>query len=99
MAMALIKCSSSSTASNLVDEVETGTLWGVSLGTTTRATKYSNFCLLDITETRAMELYSVNPLPETYEFCTINAYVDSFSESGTEDKVWYLRGKLEHEGG
>ena len=98
MAMALIQCSSSSTASTLVEQVETGELWGVSLGTTTKVTKYSNFCLLDITETRAMELYSVNPLPETYEFQGINAYVDSFSESGNEDKVWYLRGKLEHEG-
>ena len=98
MAMALIKCSSSSTALDLVEEVETGELWGVSLGTTTEITKYSNFCLLDITETRAMELYSVNPDPDTYEFQGINSYVESFSESGTEDKVWYLRGKLEHEG-
>lgn len=98
MAMALIQCSSSSTASTLVEEVETGELWGVSLGTTTKVTKYANFCLLDITETRAMELYSVNPLPETYEFQGIHSYVDSFSESGSEDKMWYLRGKLEHEG-
>ena len=98
MAMALIQCSSSSTASTLVEEVETGELWGVSLGTTTRVTKYANFCLLAITETRAMELYSVNPLPETYEFQGIHSYVDSFSESGSEYKMWYLRGKLEHEG-
>lgn len=77
---------------DVMDDVALGTLWGISLGTTTKASSYSDYVLIECTKTRAFNL--CNAAPEDVDIPILNNEPDSFTEVDQEWKVWYLRGKL-----
>ena len=93
MAIILIETSSTSAAEEIVTASETGELWGIDLGTTTKASTYSKYVLLELTATRSFNL--ANAAPE--DDVTIELQENdppSFTDSTSEAKSWYLRGKL-----
>ena len=93
MAIILIEASSSSAAEEIVTTSETGELWGIDLGTTTKASSYSKYVLLELTTTRSFNLANAAPEDEV----TIELQENdppSFTDSTSESKSWYLRGKL-----
>ena len=87
----LIEMSSSSAAEQVVTDVEAGELWGVDLGTTSKASNYSNYVLVQATATRSNAIY--NSLPDSVEN-VLQQDPGSFTDASEEHKAWYLRGKL-----
>ena len=83
--------SSSSAAEQVVTDVEAGELWGVDLGTTSKASTYSNYVLVQATATRSNAIY--NSLPDSVEN-VLQQDPGSFTDASEEHKAWYLRGKL-----
>jgi phage protein U len=94
MTTILINCSSSSAAQELVDAVAAGELWGVDMGTTSSATSYSNYCLIQCTKTRNYSLHDKVPDSVKFSIELSQTEPDSFSEAQIPWKMWYLRGKL-----
>ena len=92
MALLLIEASSQSDANAVVTAVNTGQLWGVDMGTTSSASSYSNFALVDCTQTRASNLNNVAP-DEVFVTLQMSNPL-SFNDSTADEKAWYLRGKL-----
>lgn len=92
MSIILFEASSTSGAESLAAEANAGSLWGVSLGTTTKVSQYSNFALLELTQTRAFAL--TNAIPEDIELAVMDLDPVSFTGSDTNGKVWYLRGLI-----
>ena len=92
MATILINASKSSEANSLVSEVETGTLWGISLGTTTKSAANSSWVVVECTATRAFDL--CNAAPEDSDIPVLDVDPPSFTDSDDKCKVWYLRGKI-----
>ena len=90
MSLILFETSSSSTAESLAADANTGSLWGVSLGTTTEVSQYSNFVLLELTQTRALNL--TNVIPEGVDMSLMDLDPPSFTSADMNGKVWYLRG-------
>lgn len=90
----LIKCSSSSVAQDVVDDVAAGELWGVDMGTTSKASSYSNYALVESTQTRCFALLDSVHDPEKYDIELSQSDVGSFTEASLEWKMWYLRGKI-----
>jgi len=90
----LIQCPSTPAATDIVDAVDAGELWGINMGTTSKASSYSNFVLVECTQTRGDNLFDANPDYNEYSFLLSQADPDSFSESGAKCKYWYLRGML-----
>lgn len=93
--LTMIKCSSAAAAQEVVSDVESGELWGVDMGTTSKASSYSNWALVESTKTRNYALYESLPEGEKFEipFSTIDCL--SFTDSDLESKIWFLRGKIE----
>ena len=89
MALILIE---TTTPNGIIDSVGTGTLWGISLGTTTKASTYSDYVLIDCTKTRAINL--CNAAPEDMDIPILDNEPDSFTETTHMGKVWYLRGLI-----
>ena len=83
-------------ASEIAEAVKAGSLWGVSMGTTSNASSYLSFVLIEATSNRVGNLLS--SIPENVEFEIHYHEIDSFSESSQSEKFWYLRGKLSSEG-
>lgn len=94
MTILFIKCSASSTAEQLVTDVENGELWGVDMGTTSNASHYSNYALIECTKKRHLELFDAEKDVNKYEICYGTTDPDSFSDAPIDWKVWFLRGKL-----
>ena len=94
MTTILINCSSSSVAQEVVDDVQAGELWGVDMGTTSSASSYSNYALIECTKTRNYSLHDSVPDFEKYSIELSQIEPDSFTEAPTPHKLWYLRGKL-----
>ena len=92
MAVILIIAGSSSAANSLVSEVETGTLWGISLGSTTKSAANSSWVGVECTATRAFDL--CNAAPEDTDIPVLDLDPPSFTDSDDKCKVWYLRGKI-----
>jgi len=90
MAIILLK---TTTPAALIAEIDTGKLWGVSLGTTTKRSTYSDYVLIDCTETRSEKLSEA--VPDSVDMDFLQAAPDSFTEAGLIEKAWFLRGKLE----
>tara|TARA_R100001594_G_C4017485_1_gene258394 strand:+ start:609 stop:908 length:300 start_codon:yes stop_codon:yes gene_type:complete len=90
----LIKCSSSSTAQQVVADVKAGELWGVPMGTTSKASAYSNYALVVSNKTINYALLEAVPSGETYDIWHSQIKCDSFTESNLEEKLWFLRGKI-----
>jgi len=89
MAIFLLK---TTTPNAIVAEIDTGTLWGVSLGTTTKRSTYSDYVLVECTQTRSENLFEACPQSIDMDFLQSNP--ESFTESDQISKVWYLRGML-----
>ena len=67
MTILLIKCSSSSTAQQVVADVQAGELWGVDMGTTSKVSAYSNYTLIECTKTRHLNLFDADKDPDKFE--------------------------------
>jgi hypothetical protein len=91
MIITLFEMTSSAAADQIVTDVEAGELWGVDLGTTSKASSYSNYALVQATATRSNAIY--NSLPDTVEN-VLQEDPGSFTDASEEHKAWYLRGKL-----
>jgi hypothetical protein len=94
MTIFLVECSSSSTAQQIVTDVEAGELWGVDMGTTSKTAAYSSFCLVECTETRYLTLLEAEKDVDKYDMTYGTTDPDSFTEAPTDWKVWFLRGRL-----
>lgn len=92
MALLLIETNTTASAEDIVTAVEAGQLWGVDMGTTSKASSYSKFALVDLTSSRAHKVTSEAP-DEVFVTLQIDT-PSSFTDSTTEQKAWYLRGKL-----
>jgi hypothetical protein len=94
MTILLIKCSSSSTAQQVVADVQAGELWGVDMGTTSKVAAYSNYTLIECTKTRHLNLFDADKDPDKFEITYGTTDPDSFTDAPVDWKTWYLRGKL-----
>ena len=92
MTLLLLEATSTSGATAIKAEADTGTLYGVNLGTTTKSSTYSNLVLLELTQTRAFAICEV--LPDEVESPMMDMDAMSFSSAGPECQIWFLRGKL-----
>ena len=64
MTILLIKCSSSAAAQQILTDVESGELWGVDMGSTSKVAAYSNFALVECTKTRHLSLFDAEKYPK-----------------------------------
>tara|TARA_R100000664_G_C2702326_1_gene102205 strand:- start:105 stop:389 length:285 start_codon:yes stop_codon:yes gene_type:complete len=94
MTLTMFFCSSASAASDIVSQVEAGELFGVDMGTTSKASSYSNYALVECTATRAKALNNLELDANTYEICSFDSEPESFTHAAGNEKTWYLRGKL-----
>lgn len=62
----LILCPSAAIASGYATDAASGSLWGVDLGTTSRATTVGPQLAIDTTSTRATKLVSASPERESF---------------------------------
>ena len=92
MDLILFACSSTEIAEDIVANVEAQDLWGVDMGTTSKASSYSNFAVVECTATRATNLLGSIPKNVDFEMHCHNTC--SFSDAASEEKLWYLRGKI-----
>lgn len=90
----IIECSSSAAAQEVVSDVEAGELWGVNMGTTSKSSSYSNWALVESNKTRNYALLESVPEGEKFEIRLSVIEFPSFTESGLESKIWFLRGKI-----
>jgi hypothetical protein len=94
MTVILIDCSSTNGAQDVVEAVESGSLWGVSMGTTSKVSSYSHYALIECTNTRNLALMDNCPEDGSFTIEYSMNEPDSFGESGPTCKTWFLRGKL-----
>ena len=78
----------------IVAAVEAGELWGVDMGTTSKASSYSDYALIECTNTRNLALMDACPEGETYTVEYSISTPDSFTETDGVSKSWFLRGML-----
>ena len=92
MDMIMFDAGSSAAADDIVEAVEAQRLWDVSMGTTSKASSYSSFVVIEATFNRVNDLLAAKPDDVVFEM----HYHDicSFTEASSEEKLWYLRGKL-----
>tara|TARA_R110000824_G_scaffold208246_1_gene393812 strand:- start:216 stop:494 length:279 start_codon:yes stop_codon:yes gene_type:complete len=92
MAIILIETSSASAANDIVSAVAGQSLWGVDMGTTSKASAHADRALVECTTTRAGDLQFACP-----EDAIISIYDEnplSFSAATQDGQVWYLRALL-----
>ena len=89
-----IQCLNASTANGVVSDVEAGNLWGVSMGTTSKAVSHSNYVLIQATQARTLELLDYVPDEEVFNIQSSLIDADSFSDADLDWKIWFLRGIL-----
>jgi hypothetical protein len=92
MTLLILEASSSAAAADIVTAIDTGTLYGINLGTTTKSSTYSNLVLLELTQNRAFALCEV--LPSNVESGQMDMDPPSFSSASSNEQLWFLRGKL-----
>ena len=90
----LFQCNTTSNASQIVADVEAGELFGVSMGTTSKAASYSRWALVECTDTRGNSLNDADYDREDYQLCLSTTAPESFTDGDSLEKSWYLRGKL-----
>jgi len=94
MTIITIDCSSSSAAQGVVADVQSGELWGVSMGTTSKASSYSDRVLIECTNTRNLAIMDACPEGDTYNVEYSTSDPDSFTSADAVSKSWFLRGML-----
>ena len=93
MAFLMYEATSTSAAEDFVEAVVAGELWSYSnFGTTTKASSYSNYVLIELTEFRSMQLSDYKP-DNVNEIMWLKNE-KSFSDGDANEKLWYLRSKL-----
>ena len=92
MDIILFEAASSAAADDIVAAVQAQSLWGVDMGTTSKASSYSTYALVECTATRASNLLC--SIPDNVEFEMHVHDIYSFSDASSEEKLWYLRGQL-----
>ena len=88
----LLKTSSTQAADDIVEAVAAQELWSVDMGTTSKASSYSAYALIECTATRAISVLGAIPDGVDFEMHVHN--ICSFSDAAYEEKLWYLRGKI-----
>lgn len=88
----LFKCESEQAANDIVSAVQAGELWGVDMGSTSSASSESEYAVVECTATRASNLLGSTPDDVDFEMHYHNIY--SFGDASSEERLWYLRGKL-----
>ncbi len=92
MDVILFETASSAAAEDIVTAVEAQQLWGVDMGTTSKSSSYSNYAVVEATATRVSNLIAAMPEAVSMEVHIHDVY--SFTDASSEEKLWYLRGKL-----
>ena len=92
MDVILFETASTSAAEDIVTAVEAQQLWGVDMGTTSKSSSYSNYAVVEATATRVSNLIAAMPEAVSMEVHIHDVY--SFTDDSSEEKLWYLRGKL-----
>ena len=92
MDVILFETASTSAAEDIVTAVEAPQLWGVDMGTTSKSSSYSNYAVVEATATRVSNLIAAMPEAVSMEVHIHDVY--SFTDASSEEKLWYLRGKL-----
>jgi hypothetical protein len=92
MTLILIEAHSTAAAVQVVAEAQTGTLWSVALGTTTRLVNEGSLVIVECTEHRAGRL--VENCPEAMDAPLFNSAPVTFANAQQDCQVWYMRGKL-----
>ncbi len=92
MDMILFETSSSVAADDVVAAVQAQSLWGIDMGTTSKAAAHSNFVVVEATATRVSNIISA--MPDNVDMQLHYHDIHSFTDSTTEQKLWYLRGQL-----
>ena len=93
MAILLIETTGSTASNNIVSAVGAGLLWGVSMGTTSKAACYSDRALIECSKSRA-DLLLIN-CPNEEAVSVYDGDPASFAASDEKCQIWFLRGKLE----
>jgi len=89
----LVQVTGSSAADQVVADVTAGSLWSVSMGTTSKAASYSDLVVVTATETRMAQLEDT--APEEVEILLIIKGVEAFSNRSDSAKFWSLLGIAE----
>ena len=92
MDVILFETASSAAAEDIVAAVQAQSLWGVDMGTTSKSSSYSNYAVVEATATRVSNLIAAMPEAVSMEVHIHDVY--SFTDASSEEKLWYLRGKL-----
>lgn len=92
MDIVMFETSSTQAADDIVADVQPGNLWGVEMGTTSKAASYSNFVAVEATATRVSNLLGSAPEDVDMEIHVHNIY--SFTDAASDEKLWYLRGAM-----
>ena len=92
MDIILFETASSAAADDIVAAVQAQSLWGIDMGTTSKAAAYSNYAVVEATATRVSNLLGAMPENVGMEVHIHDIY--SFTDASSEEKLWYLRGKL-----
>ena len=91
-AICLFETTSTSAAEDLVAAIEAGALWGVDIGTTSKASSYSKFALVECTANRLLQITDV--IPDDIFLSVTEDDISSFTDADASGKTWYLRGML-----
>jgi len=92
MAHLLLEANSTTAAAAIKADADTGALYGVDLGTTTKSAAYSNLVLLELTQARSLAV--CDALPEDVDSPMLNFDPGSFTSAAPECQVWFLRARL-----
>jgi hypothetical protein len=92
MAIIVFETTSPSAAEDIVTAVGAGELWGLDMGTTSKASSYSNFALVECTRTRSENL--ADYIPDGTAQILWDSEPPSFTSADISGKTWYLRGML-----
>jgi hypothetical protein len=92
MDVILFETPSTQAADEIVAAVEASNLWGVDMGTTSKAAAYSNYVVVEATANRVSNLLS--SIPEGVDMELHYHEIQSFTDSTSDEKLWYLRGKF-----
>ena len=92
MDIILFETSTTAEAEAIVEAVQAQDLWGVNMGTTSKASSNSSFVLIEATPTRVLNLIAA--VPDTVDLVLQYADPPSFNNSTPDEMAWYLRGKI-----
>lgn len=92
MDVILFKTTSTQAADEIVAAVEASNLWGVDMGTTSKAAAYSTWVVVEATATRVSNL--LGSIPEGVDMELHYHEIHSFTDASSQEKLWHLRGKF-----